>query len=376
MKPYLETLKSVNETGKLYGDRTGTGRYRQFGAFETYDLSEGVPLVTTRQIFTKNMCKELIGFIRGSTNVEGLTEAFWSKWAVKEENINEVIQDELAFIKNHFAGQPNPPTDEDLKGHRDHLEKTLRSLVGSVGPIYGALWRNFPRVGNQPQHWVKSIEDIPSDVIAKLKDAFMTQVALSSGELKNTKEDWERFALGHYLGQGIDQLAMVMKQIKEQPYSSRHRITAHHPGLIGPESLSPELSVINGYAALAPCHTFFQFMVTDNDEGNKELNCMLYMSSSDVPVGRPYNIAQYSILTMMMAHCLDMAPGKFSIVSCDTHIYANQKEKVSIQLERTPLQRATVLFPKDKKDLFAFEPEDITIVNYIHHERIDYPVAK
>lgn len=58
--------------------------------------------------------------------------------------------------------------------------------------------------------------------------------------------------MGTYLGQGIDQLAMVMKQIKTQPYSSRHRVTAHHPGLIGPETLSPEMNVINGYAAKSP----------------------------------------------------------------------------------------------------------------------------
>ena len=86
--------------------------------------------------------------------------------------------------------------------------------IGDLTTSYSAL---ESRHGvRRVKDWVKSIDDIPSDVIAKLKDAFMTQVALSSGELKNTKEDWERFALGHYLGQGIDQLAMVMKQIKEQ----------------------------------------------------------------------------------------------------------------------------------------------------------------
>lgn len=376
MKPYLDTLKSVQDTAKLYGDRTGTGRHRQFGGFETYDLREGLPLVTTRQIFTKNMCKELIGFIRGATTVEGLTEAFWGKWAVKQENLNEIANDEIAHIKSMYENAEVKPSDEDLAGHKDQIMKQLQPLLGSVGPIYGALWRNFPRVGQQPQHWVKSIDDIPSDIVAKLKEKFMTQVAMSSGELQNTKEDWEKFALGTYIGQGIDQLAMVMKQIKDQPYSSRHRITAHHPGLVGPESLSPEMNVINGYAALAACHTFFQFMVTDDEEGNKELNCMLYMSSSDVPVGRPYNIAQYSLLTMMMAHCLDMNVGKFTIVSCDTHIYANQKDLVDIQLEREPLKKPTVTFPADKKDLFAFLPEDIQINDYEHHPRIDHPVAK
>ena len=374
MKQYLETMKSVKEGAKLYGDRTGKGRHRVFGGIETYDLKEGLPLVTTRQIFTKNMCKELVGFIRGGTSTKELTEAFWGKWAVKQENIDQIVQEELDRINAQFAD--NPPAKEDLDAHRAQLEKMLKPALGSVGPIYGALWRNFPRVGQLPQHWVKSIDDVPSDILAKLKDQFMVQVAMSNGQMQNTKEDWERFALGTYVGQGIDQLAMVVKQLKDNPYSSRHRITAHHPGLVGPETQSPETNVIQGYAALAACHTYFQFMVTDDDQGNKELNCMLYMSSSDVPVGRPYNIAQYSLLTMAMAHCLDMGLGKFTIVSCDTHIYGDQLDMTDEQIGRIPLAKAKVVFPADKKDLFAFEPEDFLIQDYKHHERIDYPVAK
>jgi thymidylate synthase len=134
---------------------------------------------------------------------------------------------------------------------------------------------------------------------------------------------------------------------------------------------------MDGFGALAPCHTLFQFMVTDNGQGEKELNCMMYMSSSDVPLGRPYNIMQYSLLTMAMAHCLDYKLGKFTIVSCDTHIYANQMEKAKEQLMRTPKKdRAKVVFPADKKDLFAFEPEDFQILDYVSHERIDYPANK
>jgi thymidylate synthase len=338
---------------------------------ETYDLSKGLPIVTTRQIFFKNMIQETFGFIRGSVHIKDLTKAFWGRWAVTEDDVNEMAN---AIVAEAVKSDPTL-TETNRESIRQTMIKDLSTKIGTVGPMYGATWRRFPRVRLDPPWWLESYADVPSDFRESIKEDFLREVALSNGTVVNDQATWERYAFTRYNASGYDQLAMVMKSLKVRPYSSRHRVTALHPDLIGSEGSSPQMNALNDYGALAPCHSGFQFMVTDNDQGEKVLNCMMYMSSSDVPVGRPVNIAQYSILTMLVAHCLDYKPGLFTIVSCDTHIYADQMALVPTQLEREPKPLPRLVINPDQKDLFAMTPADIQIVDYEHHDRVDYPVA-
>lgn len=98
--------------------------------------------------------------------------------------------------------------------------------------------------------------------------------------------------------------------------------------------------------------------------------------SVDTPVGSCYNIAQYSLLLALIAHCVDMTPGEFIWTTGDTHIYADQMELVDVQLAREPFPAPKLWINPQKKDLFAFTPEDIRIENYQHHPDIKYPVAE
>lgn len=377
MQQYLNTMGTVFKYATCYGDRTKKGRHRLFGGdhggvgMETYDLSKGLPIVTTRQIFFKNMIQETFGFIRGSVHIKDLTKAFWGRWAVTEDDVNEMAN---AIVAEAVKSDPTL-TETNRESIRQTMIKDLSTKIGTVGPMYGATWRRFPRVRLDPPWWLESYADVPSDFRESIKEDFLREVALSNGTVVNDQATWERYAFTRYNASGYDQLAMVMKSLKVRPYSSRHRVTALHPDLVGSEGSSPQMNALNDYGALAPCHSGFQFMVTDNDQGEKVLNCMMYMSSSDVPVGRPVNIAQYSILTMLVAHCLDYKPGLFTIVSCDTHIYADQMALVPTQLEREPKPLPRLVINPDQKDLFAMTPADIQIVDYEHHDRVDYPVA-
>ena len=378
MTPYLETVKSVYENAPLYADRTGKGRNRQFGAVETYSLEGNtLPADTTTQLYLKTLTREILGMIKGSNRVEDLGKAFWDKWSPNEEDIEKNLAKLLEVSeknndKDAVEFFSNPRVKESL---RDHLTK----LVGTIGPMYGVLWRNFPRVSQTPLAWVKGVEDIPSDKLKLYRERFAAEIVMGGDGSKNTEENFNLYALGMF-NQSFDQLAKVVKELKENPYSSRHRVTAFHPDTIGSEDMTPKENVLAGKAALAPCHTFFQFMVTDkevNGETKKHLNCMLYMSSSDVMIGRPYNICQYSLMTLILAHCLDMEPGEFTLVSCDTHIYEHHKEdgKVEEHLSRIPLPYPKVVLNPNKKDFFDFTEEDITIVDYRHYPKIDYEVA-
>lgn len=98
--------------------------------------------------------------------------------------------------------------------------------------------------------------------------------------------------------------------------------------------------------------------------------------SCDTPVGACYNIAQYSLLLALIAHCSDMEPDEFIWSTGDTHIYSSQLESVDIQLERKPFPPPRLWINPDKKDIFDFKFEDIKILDYICHPHIAYPVAK
>lgn len=376
--PLIETMKAVLENGKRYADRTGTGRVRMFGSFERHSLANRtLPADTTTQLYLKTLSREIIAMKNGENSIDELGRAFWEHWSPTEDDVIAHYEAVYQQAKDDGNTQLIALFESDI--NRKSLMEHLKQYIGTIGPMYGVLWRDFPRVSRDAMHWVEKFEDIPSDKVEKYKAAFARDIILTQQQDRNTKENFERYCLGAF-SQTFDQLAKVYKELRTDPYSSRHRITAYHPDLIGPNNAPPKTNVLNGKAALAPCHTFFQFMVTDNAEGKKTLNCMLYMSSSDVMIGRAYNICQYSLLTLMLAHCLDYEPGEFILTSCDTHIYNDHfKTPTSLgaedQVQRQPLPYPTVKFNPEQKDFFKLGIDDFVIEGYQHHEKIPYKVS-
>jgi thymidylate synthase len=121
--------------------------------------------------------------------------------------------------------------------------------------------------------------------------------------------------------------------------------------------------------ALPPCHCLFQFYVADG-----RLSCQLYQRSADVFLGVPFNIASYALLTMMMAKVTGLAPGDFVHTLGDAHLYLNHQDQAEEQLPREPHALPTVQLA-DHDDLFAFQPEDITLKGYRPHPGIKAPIA-
>lgn len=183
---------------------------------------------------------------------------------------------------------------------------------GDLGPIYGHQWRNF---------------------------------GASYDENGNPRRD------------GVDQIAQLIAQIRTNPNSRRLLVTGWNP-------------LEADKVALPPCHTLFQFYVA-----NGKLSCQLYQRSGDVFLGVPFNIASYSLLTMMIARLTDLEPGDFVHTLGDAHLYHNHFEQAQLQLSRDPRPLPEMRILRTPESIDGFRFEDFELVGYNPHPPIKAPVA-
>ena len=197
--------------------------------------------------------------------------------------------------------------------------------------IYELLWflRGDTNIGYLKEHGV-SIWDEWADAQGELGPVYGHQ--------------WRSWP--DYQGGTIDQISQVLELIKHSPDSRRMIVSAWN------------VAEVN-QMALPPCHTLFQFYVT-----NGRLSLQLYQRSADTFLGVPFNIASYALLCMMMAQACGLQPGEFVHTTGDTHLYLNHLDQARLQLTREPRPLPTMLINPDVKDLFAFQYEDFMLEGY------------
>jgi len=276
MRTYLQLLQDILDKGSRKQDRTGTGTISLFGYQMRFDLGQGFPCMTSKKLHLRSIIHELLWFLKGNTNVAYLNEngvSIWDEWA--DEN-------------------------------------------GSLGPVYGAQWRDW----------------LAPD------------------------------------GRHIDQMKLLLDDLRNRPHSRRHIISAWNPAVLPDESRSPQDNVRAGLQALPPCHTMFQFHVADG-----RLSCQMYQRSADVFLGVPFNIASYALLTMMIAQVVGLEPGDFILSLGDAHIYLNHLEQVNLQLSRDTFPLPVMQINPERKDLFDFVYEDFELQDYRCHAGIRAPIA-
>ena len=158
-------------------------------------------------------------------------------------------------------------------------------------------------------------------------------------------------------GETVDQIANVVRQIRQNPDSRRLIVSAWNPAEVDD-------------MALPPCHALFQFYVA-----NGQLSCQLYQRSADIFLGVPFNIASYALLTMMMAQVCGLQAGEFVHTLGDAHLYQNHLEQARLQLTREPRALPKMHINPDVRDIFAFKFDDFTLSDYDPHPHIKAEVS-
>lgn len=282
-KQYLEILQRIMIFGQETEDRTGVGTKSLFGERMRFDISQTIPVLTTKRVAWKTVIKELLWMLKGHTD-------------------NKLLQEQGVHIW-------------DGNSSKDFLESLgLPYEEGDIGSNYGFQWR----------HWGE--------------------------EYKGCKED--------YTNKGIDQIKKLITDLKTNPHSRRHILSAWNVS---------ELSNMT----LNPCHCFAQFYV------NKRLNtlsCQLYQRSGDMFLGVPFNIMSYSVLTYVLAKLTGYFPGELIHIIGDAHIYSNHEDQVKEQLQRQPLAFPKLIL-KDITDIDSITIEDFDLVGYTSHGAIKAKMA-
>ncbi len=216
----------------------------------------------------------------------------------KKLHLRSIIHELLWFV----AGDTNV---RSLNANRVRIWDEWADAEGELGPIYGYQWRSWPAPD----------------------------------------------------GRKIDQLTAVVEQLRRDPHSRRHLVSAWNVADLD-------------RMALPPCHVLFQFWV-----GDGRLSCQLYQRSADVFLGVPFNIASYALLTLMVAQVCDLEPGEFILTLGDAHLYANHLEQAELQLQRQPRPLPHMRLAPRVRSLFDFRYEDFTLEGYSPHPHIKAPIA-
>ena len=266
VQQYLDHCKAIltSERSNFKGGSKESGLISLFGYQNEYDLREGFPLLTTKDMKIDSIIHELVWFLQGGTNIKYLEDNKCSIWRADtfQHNLKGMIKE---GIFPEGMKKYSPDWDKSMKefGQRIREDSNFAERWGNTGPIYGKQWRKW------------SYND------------------------KETGEQKE-----------LDQLGRVLDNMKKNPIGKKHLVSAWNPVDV------PEMS-------LPPCHVMYQ--MTANEQG--ELELQLYQRSCDQFLGVPFNIASYAMLTQVIAQELNLTPKTFIHTFGDSHFYTGPEKR-------------------------------------------------
>ena len=306
---YQDILLDILHNGVEKEDRTGTGTLSVFGKQFRHNMADGFPLLTTKKMAWKVMVTELLWFLRGDTNIKWLVENkcnIWNGDAYKAYRIK---------VQDHYEKGGDVA---DMSQFLELVKEGGISEFGDLGPIYGKQWRNWFQYN-------KHVEPVH-----------------------------------------VDQIAVLIDQLKTNPDSRRLMVNAWNVGDLD-------------QMVLPPCHYGFQCYVREG----KYLSLMWNQRSVDTFLGLPFNIASYGLLLEILAKEVGMIPDELIGNFGDVHLYSNHIEQAREQLTRVPFELSTLVINDEfwnpdasfLSQIDHIQPDDFYIKKYESHARIKAPLS-
>jgi len=363
-KQYLELLRYILKNGTLKSDRTGTGTISVFDYTMRFNMSEGFPLLTSKKMFTKGVIHEMIWFLQGNTNIKYLLDNdvhIWDgdcyKKYIKETDKLDLTKKENSHLMMVTGTISNARARQFTKEEFINKIKTddkFSEEWGDLGPIYGNQWRYWSHM---------SVKEKRSQAIG----------------LEGCAND------------SIDQIEVLINDLKNNPDSRRLMVTAWNPADL--EEMT-----------LPPCHYGFQCYTTiinvferkriwcdsinkhisyaeDIDEveldtlgvPKRKLSLKWTQRSCDVPLGTPFNIASYGLLLHLLAKEVNMIPHELIFSGGDCHIYLDQIDGVKKQLQQESFDLPKLNLTNVSINTLSYD--DIKIIGYKSSPSVNFPLS-
>lgn len=299
---YLDLMRRIWEHGDERIDRTGVGTRAVFGAEIRFDLAGGaMPLLTTKRVFWKTATREFLWFLTGDTNIRRLCAQgveIWTDWPLER-----------------YRRETGHPISRADFSARIVADEAFAEKWGDLGPVYGKQWVDWP-------------------------------VYEEAGEGLYRRRD-----------RGINQVADLVRSLKENPGSRRHIVEGWNVA---------ELEAM----ALPPCHKTYQFHVA-----NGRLSGLLYQRSCDLGLGFAFNMWSLALFIRMLAQQTGLEPGEAIWTGGDVHLYLNHAPLVEEQLSRTPAGSPRLDVTREPPSIFDYRIEDFSVSDYTPQAHIAAPVA-
>uniref|UniRef100_A0AB39CDR9 thymidylate synthase n=1 Tax=Pseudomonas phage HRDY3 TaxID=3236930 RepID=A0AB39CDR9_9VIRU len=385
---YNYWLRRIMDEGERRDDRTKTGTISMFGDVNMkFDLRRNFPAITGKRLAFKTMKIETIDWmLKGKTDLKTLKELGVGIWDLNVKPGTEVYEGPELTLEQRVAlltDQQKKTFGEFQENFRKEAEKwsstseqgILNSLHlrlnnwgvpdralsdGYLGPIYGKQWRAHDDVRVIPASTLYNPD--------KARDLFARGFEHTGFE--NQTEIVIR--------RQIDQIALIETALKNEVLFHQGKIEKHSAG---------RRIILTGWNVaqldemqLPPCHTLAQFYVSSNtdEHGQHFLDCKLFLRSNDIFLGMPFNVAQYAMITEMLAHTHGLRARYFHVTEGDAHIYANHVDQVRKQLARPIIYKAPTL-KIDRRirstSVLDIQTKDVELIGYESYDSIKAPIA-
>lgn len=418
---YHNLLQTVLDEGVWKQTRSGMVK-SAFGKTMEFDLKDGLPLLTTKKVYTKGVINELLWFLKGDTNIKYLID----------NNVHIWDDDAFRFFRSLDFNKINRSEDNLVSGYYkfDWWDFNLEALSQRYNVYYSNGLEGNDKTTVEESFTLEALRNMSKEMFISfvMNQATLIRIDEYNGRSIHEETVYTFGDLGPVYGKqwrnygvsGFDQIKNIIETLKTNPYDRRMILTGWNPDVLD-------------NVALPACHTFAYFWtmelsldervgmwfakhnlneevfnkkkepknpsdeyllykdyvlnkisgeefvsVLDMDEIPRyALSCSFTCRSQDLFLGTPFNIASYGILTSMIAHCVNMVPEKLIYNGCDVHIYQDHIDAVIEQLERDPnkYKAPTIWFTPEVRDIDSFKEKDIVINHYNSYSAIKAPLS-